>query len=275
MRSRLSSRSRRCALGGSLRDEAAWRHEPLLSPGRGRRVTAGPPWNRGLALAVFRECQCHSDEPLSPDCRRYQPMSSIDVGMDGHKESITAAVLPAGAAAPIRVDRLANDEGALRRYLARLATDGPLQVCYEASGAGFVRQRALTAWGYACTVMAPSLIPTKPGVQRKHGLPRVGPPRTLERRARAERGGHLGRQQPVPARARAGRVELSTLPEGGGDVTGTAAEPARLGGGAHLEGPASPPRPLSASGLSEGIARRRRRGRPGTGGISVGGDAGA
>ena len=95
-------------------------------------------------------------------------MSSIYVGMDVHKESITAAVLPVGAAAPPRVDRLANDESALRRYLARLATDGPLHVCYEASGAGFVLQRVLTAWGYACTVIAPSLIPTKPGVQRKH-----------------------------------------------------------------------------------------------------------
>jgi len=31
-----------------------------------------------------------------------------------------------------------------------------------------VLQRAITAWGYACVVIAPSLIPTKPGVQRKH-----------------------------------------------------------------------------------------------------------
>ena len=29
-------------------------------------------------------------------------------------------------------------------------------------------QRELATWGLACTVIAPSLIPTKPGVQRKH-----------------------------------------------------------------------------------------------------------
>ena len=29
-------------------------------------------------------------------------------------------------------------------------------------------QRALTEWGYACDVIAPSLIPKRPGVQRKH-----------------------------------------------------------------------------------------------------------
>ena len=95
-------------------------------------------------------------------------MSTIYVGMDVHKESITVAVLPVAAAAPTQVDRLPNDEGTLRRYLARLGAAGPLQVCYEASGAGFVLQRALTAWGHPCTVIAPSLIPTKPGVQRKH-----------------------------------------------------------------------------------------------------------
>jgi transposase len=95
-------------------------------------------------------------------------MSSIYVGMDVHKESLTLAVLPTAAVAPTRVDRLPNEPGALRRYLTRVATEGPLQVCYEASGAGFVLHRALTAWGHACTVIAPSLIPTKPGVRRKH-----------------------------------------------------------------------------------------------------------
>lgn len=49
-----------------------------------------------------------------------------------------------------------------------MAADGPLSLCYEASGAGFVLHRTLTAWGYPCAVIAPSLIPTKPGVQRKH-----------------------------------------------------------------------------------------------------------
>jgi transposase len=88
--------------------------------------------------------------------------------MDVHKESITIAVLPAAAKAATRVDRLPNDLPKLKRYLDRVARDGELRVCYEASGAGYVLHRALREWGYACDVIAPSLIPKRPGVQRKH-----------------------------------------------------------------------------------------------------------
>lgn len=42
------------------------------------------------------------------------------------------------------------------------------QACYEASEAGYVVHRAFAEWGIACAVIAPSLIPTKPGVQRKY-----------------------------------------------------------------------------------------------------------
>jgi len=45
---------------------------------------------------------------------------------------------------------------------------GEIHACYEASGAGYVLHRALREWGYACDVIAPSLIPQRPGVQRKH-----------------------------------------------------------------------------------------------------------
>jgi transposase len=92
----------------------------------------------------------------------------ITLGMDVHKESITLAVLPDHAPAPTRVDRLPNDLTKLRRYCDRLAEQGELRACYEASGAGYVIERAMREWGYQCDVIAPSLIPTKPGVQRKH-----------------------------------------------------------------------------------------------------------
>jgi transposase len=94
--------------------------------------------------------------------------SMIYLGLDVHKESITIAVLPAAARTPTRVERLPNDLAKLRRYCARLAGQGELRACYEASGAGYVIHRAMREWGYACDVIAPSLIPTKPGQQRKH-----------------------------------------------------------------------------------------------------------
>lgn len=93
---------------------------------------------------------------------------TIYLGLDVHKESVTVAVLPAAAAAPTRVDKLANDPAKLRRYFDRLASEGTLRACYEASGAGYVLYRAMTAWGYACEVIAPSLIPQRAGHQRKH-----------------------------------------------------------------------------------------------------------
>lgn len=92
----------------------------------------------------------------------------IYLGMDVHKESITIAVLPADAKTPTRLDRLPNDLIKLKRWLDRAAQQGELHTCYEASGAGYVIHRAMHEWGYACDVIAPSLIPKRPGVQRKH-----------------------------------------------------------------------------------------------------------
>lgn len=94
--------------------------------------------------------------------------SIIYLGMDVHKESITIAVLPADAMTPTRLDRLPNDLAKLKRFLDRLDERGELRACYEASGAGYVLHRAMRDWGYACDVIAPSLIPKRPGVQRKH-----------------------------------------------------------------------------------------------------------
>jgi transposase len=92
----------------------------------------------------------------------------IYLGMDVHKDSITIAVLPAGAKTPTRLERLPNDLPKLKKWIDRVARDGEIRACYEASGAGYVLHRALQEWGYACAVIAPSLIPKRPGVQRKH-----------------------------------------------------------------------------------------------------------
>lgn len=94
--------------------------------------------------------------------------SIIYLGMDVHKDSITIAVLPTEAKAPTRLERLNNDIPKLQKWLARVARDGEVRACYEASGAGYVLHRALKEWGYACEVIAPSLIPKRSGVQRKH-----------------------------------------------------------------------------------------------------------
>jgi transposase len=55
----------------------------------------------------------------------------------------------------------------LRKFFEKLLAGGPVRACYEAGGCGYVLQRALTSWGVPCEVIAPSLIPKKPGDRRK------------------------------------------------------------------------------------------------------------
>jgi hypothetical protein len=46
----------------------------------------------------------------------------IYLGLDVHKDSLTIAVLPAGARTPTRVERLPNDLRLLKRFVDRLAS---------------------------------------------------------------------------------------------------------------------------------------------------------
>lgn len=93
------------------------------------------------------------------------PMFSV--GLDVHKDSVTIAVFRGRDREPMRVDRLPNDDKKLRRYFERLGAAGSVRACYEASGAGYVLQRALASWGVPCEPAAPSLMPTRPGEHRK------------------------------------------------------------------------------------------------------------
>lgn len=93
--------------------------------------------------------------------------STVFVGMDVHQDSVTVAVLPEAAAEPESTRTMPHDLGKLRRYFARLLKRGEIRSCYEASGCGYVLQRALRKWGVACEVIAPSLIPVRFGDRRK------------------------------------------------------------------------------------------------------------
>ena len=85
------------------------------------------------------------------------------VGLDVHKASIAVAV--AGAFGdPEDHGLIPNDPGAIRKLVDRLGgSDLRLSVAYEAGPTGYALHRQLTALGIACIVVAPSLIPAKPG----------------------------------------------------------------------------------------------------------------
>ena len=94
--------------------------------------------------------------------------SIIWIGMDVHKDTVMVAVFEGGKGKPEVVQQLANERRKLRRFFERWSKRGTIRSCYEASGAGYVLHRAVTEWGHGCEVIAPSLIPTRPGERRKH-----------------------------------------------------------------------------------------------------------
>ena len=94
--------------------------------------------------------------------------TKVYVGMDVHKDSVMIAVLPEGVREPTLVKRLSHDPRGLRRLLDRLDREHEVSACYEASGAGYVLERKIRSWGHACEIVAPSLIPRRPGERRKH-----------------------------------------------------------------------------------------------------------
>ena len=89
------------------------------------------------------------------------------VGLDVHKDSIVIAVAEQGRSAARDVGKFASDWESLRKQLERLGNGFTLKVCYEAGPTGFELHRRLTDAGYDCQVVAPSLIPSKPGQRIK------------------------------------------------------------------------------------------------------------
>jgi transposase len=90
------------------------------------------------------------------------------VGLDAHKKSIHVAMLVPGREEPLCWQE-ANEETAVRRLARRLTREAPGEVraCYEAGPLGYALQREFEAQQVICEVVAPSLIPIKPGERIK------------------------------------------------------------------------------------------------------------
>ena len=87
------------------------------------------------------------------------------VGLDVHKDTIAVAVAEDGKRSEVREHGvIANTPAALKKLLGKLGGLGvELHICYEAGPCGYGIQRQVTAAGYTCAVVAPSLIPRRPG----------------------------------------------------------------------------------------------------------------
>ena len=90
------------------------------------------------------------------------------VGIDAHKKDLFIAMLISQEKTPVTW-QTANDPQAVRRLVRKLERDapGPVRVFYEAGPCGYALQRALTTSRVCCDVVAPALIPRKPGERVK------------------------------------------------------------------------------------------------------------
>ncbi|NKB66381.1 MAG: IS110 family transposase [Candidatus Latescibacteria bacterium] len=90
------------------------------------------------------------------------------IGLDVHKDRISVALAKPGRSAPTFYGQIASTPAALSQLVSRLATKpGALSFCYEAGPCGYGVYRQLQSMGYPCQVVAPSLIPRKPGDRLK------------------------------------------------------------------------------------------------------------
>src|SRR5450631_3309517 len=85
------------------------------------------------------------------------------VGLDVHKETIAVAVADSGTAEPRVLGIIPNDFDALRSLVKKLGSPSQLRICNEAGPCGYVIQRFLQRMKIDCVIVAPSLIPRKPG----------------------------------------------------------------------------------------------------------------
>lgn len=86
------------------------------------------------------------------------------VGLDVHKESIAVSVADAHGGEVRWLGEVANTPEDVVKLVRRLKKDGAtLSLCYEAGPCGYGLHRQLLELGQDCQVVAPSLIPKKPG----------------------------------------------------------------------------------------------------------------
>lgn len=110
---------------------------------------------------------------------------STVVGLDVHKATVVAAILPPTAARPSETVRIENCPQAIARLVARVAGQGRVTFVYEAGPCGYEVHRQITELGGRCVVIAPGLTPVRPGDRVKTNR------RDAEKLARLYRAGEL------------------------------------------------------------------------------------
>ena len=95
--------------------------------------------------------------------------SKVFVGLDTSKLKISVALAEEGRQGEVRfLGEIDNTPEAVRRLVGKLASrHSEVLFCYEAGPTGYGLQRQISALGHECAVIAPSLIPKRPGERVK------------------------------------------------------------------------------------------------------------
>jgi transposase len=95
--------------------------------------------------------------------------TALYIGLDVHKEKTSIAIADPGSKGEVRLhSEVATTQVALDRAIRRIAKSknisvSQISICYEAGGCGMWIARMFMKMKAPCTVIAPSLIPTKSG----------------------------------------------------------------------------------------------------------------
>ena len=95
----------------------------------------------------------------------------ILIGLDTHKRHIEIAyALDGREQESVHFGRIPTTKQAIIKFIKQMQSKYPqttLQFVYEAGPCGYWVYRLLTSLGHTCFVVAPSLIPRKPGERTK------------------------------------------------------------------------------------------------------------
>ena len=101
---------------------------------------------------------------------------STFVGLDVHKKRTSVALAEAGRGGEVRFHgEIPSTPDAMRRLVEKLGRPGRrLAFCYEAGPCGYGMHRLLRGLSQDCIVVAPSLIPSRPGEDQPAGCGGAG-----------------------------------------------------------------------------------------------------
>ena len=96
-------------------------------------------------------------------------VTDIFVGIDVAKVRNAIAIADGERGGEVRfLGEVDASEESMRRVVKRLAAKhSRVQFCYEAGPTGYGLHRLITSLGHSCIVVAPSLVPRRPGDQVK------------------------------------------------------------------------------------------------------------